>query len=125
AWEKTRKLQFAPATAPGRGDPAPPPATDLPAADPAPTGRVPRREISATTRPWESHPSELPFATALRLSTCRELAQWGAYTPARRYSPSPRAMPQPAKRNTHHGDTESRRKVFSRRWLLLYKRTKS
>src|ERR1039458_9282350 len=51
--------------------------------------------------PWESHPSEQPFATALRLSRYRELELLGAYISARRCSPeyspsySQRAAPPP------------------------------
>src|SRR5208337_383166 len=107
------RTRSAPVTAPARGDPAPHPVIGLPEAVLAPAGRVPRHEIAATTCPWELHPSEQPSATALRLSTRREPARWGAYIPAPRCTPSPRVMPRPAKRNTHHGDTETRRKAFS------------
>src|ERR1019366_2621154 len=96
-------MRSAPATEPARGDPAPHPATGLPEAALAPAGRVPRHEIAATTRPWELRPSEQPSATALRLSTRREPARWGAYIPARQCSPEytpryrPRAMRRPAR----------------------------
>src|SRR5580658_2537566 len=81
-------MRSAPATAPARDDPAPHPATGLPEGVLVPAGRVPRREISATTCPWESHPSEPPFATALRLSTCREPERWDVCIPVRRCSPA-------------------------------------
>src|ERR1019366_9917131 len=94
----------APATELARGDPAPHPATGLPEATLAAAGRVPRHEIFATTRPWELRPSEQPSATALRLSTRREPARWGAYIPARRCSPpySRRATRRPARHFSSH-----------------------
>src|SRR5208282_296879 len=107
------RRQSAPVPALARVDPAPPPATGLPEATRTPIGLVPRHEISATTRLWELHPSEPPPATALRLSTCQAPARRGAYIAALLCTPSPQVMPRPAKRNTHHGDTEKRRKAFS------------
>src|ERR1700675_282260 len=89
--------RFAPAIELARGGLLPPPATGLPEAVLAPAGLVPRHEISATMRPWELHPSEPPSATALRLSTHREPARWGACIPAPRCSPAGRPTHRPAR----------------------------
>src|ERR1700676_1316388 len=78
-----------------RGGPQPPPATGLPEAALALAGLVPRHEISATTCPWESHPSEPQSATAPRPSTHREPARWGDYIPARRCIPACRPTRRP------------------------------
>src|SRR5271169_961802 len=88
-------MRSEPAPVPARADPEPPPATGLPEAVLVPGGRVPRHEIAATTCPWELHPSEPPFATALRPSTCREPARWDAYIPAPRCSPACRLTHTP------------------------------
>src|ERR1700674_735412 len=78
-----------------RGGPQQPPATGLPEAALALDGLVPRHEISATTCPWESHPSEPQSATAPRPSTHREPARWGDYIPARRCIPACRPTRRP------------------------------
>src|SRR5208282_6305496 len=93
-------MRSAPAPEPERDGPAPPPTTGLPEAVLAPAGRVPRHEISATTRPSESHPSEQRFATVPRLSTCPEPARSAACIPAPRCSQpyNPRAAQQRARR---------------------------
>src|SRR5271165_1208851 len=80
-------MQSGPAPGPAVSDSAPPPATGLPVVVPAPGGQVPHRGISATMCPWESHPSEPPFATDLRPSTYLEFALWVAYTGVRRCRP--------------------------------------
>src|ERR1700675_2855803 len=81
-------MRSVPAPEPARGGPLPLPATGLPQAVLAPGGLVPRHEISATTRPWELHPSEQPSATVPRFSTHREPARRDAYTLAPRCSPA-------------------------------------
>src|SRR5580658_2327878 len=99
-----QRTRFAPGHAPESGGPALRPAIGWPAAAPAPTGRGPRREISATTRPSVSCLSELPLATGLGLSTRRELAQRDAYIVVRRCSPEWRVRYSPPARRPANPD---------------------